>query len=393
MLKAKVLRTICALSVGFLSAALLPDLPAHVSAAPSELYRFSLDTLSGDSVTDDTDKGITLTKKGDGTIQVVEGVQGNAVEFDGNVCLGIDGGLGAMGQQSYTISVYFRITPGNNNGRLFGSGGFGNSPCFWVRIGANDDILLAGAGSEEGQVIGYGDHLYRSSNISDGEWHSVTLVMDFDQKLMQLYIDGMPDSVLPWDNPDITRGEDGTILTWTKEYAVSSDQAFAIGAGGNGPDGYGEFFKGAVDEFVMYDGAMTQDEVRALYGLDPLPPGESEEQPASPSEPETPSEPEAQPSGNNGRSDFPNNLEMPAIRDTVYEQLAQKLNECGENSLETKAAIPMWIWILSSIGAGAAVLSLVFVAVLLFSRRKAGTASKKADSPETSEEMSQRPKV
>lgn len=85
--------------------------------------------------------------------------------------------------------------------------------------------------------------LYGSSNVNDGKWHHVAGV--YDGQRMYLYVDGVVDSSQP---------ASGGINT--------NDEPVYIG---ENSEMTGRFWNGLVDDVRVYNGALGQAEIRALY--------------------------------------------------------------------------------------------------------------------------------
>lgn len=351
-------KTIAVLSACLMGVSLTAALPLGAAAENEVLLCYSFDNATPDGVTDDTGLGKAMTKVGTGAVSIVDGVKGKAVSFDGASAYLMDSFDLDLGK-AYTLSTYFKLPVHTTQGRLFGTGGFGASPGFWVRPG--DGWLWAGGGNSTANLLSYADSNYSAAlpKKFDGQWHNLTMTVDFENKVMRLFIDGQPEAVHPWDNPDVVRGDDGVSVTFSGEYTASDGQSFCFGAGGSGDGSSGEFSEVMLDEFVIYKGAMNQNEVRALLGMGEVtttiaPPV------IEPTDPES-TTPAPVPGGNN---DFPNNLEMPALRDAAQKQLEAVIGGGQSEAPAADDSLPLWILTVVSLvlaAAGGALGALSFV--------------------------------
>lgn len=87
------------------------------------------------------------------------------------------------------------------------------------------------------------------SPITDGQWHHIAAVGDIGGDAMALYIDGvLNNSSAPAFTPTTfpaTNGKNGTV--------------------GANDTGGGQFFNGVIDDYRMYDRALSADEIATIY--------------------------------------------------------------------------------------------------------------------------------
>ncbi len=123
----------------------------------------------------------------------------------------------------------------------------------WMRMGDNTTSRLLRFDTEDstgGAIINVGDN--NITSITDGQWHFIVGVRDATQT--HVYVDG----VLILDK-DVTPAKD-----------VSNEQDFKIGGqekGGPGSFDTAVFFNGLMDEMLIYNKALTPEEVATLYNL------------------------------------------------------------------------------------------------------------------------------
>src|SRR5699024_3483321 len=130
-----------------------------------------------------------------------------------------------------------------------GAGGAGDNQA-WLRVGDNTSdrlVRFATEDSDGANIINYGSG--PDSGVSDGAWHHVVCVREGGTT--QLYIDGAMKAEL--------------VLSSVKD--VSRKQGFKIGTQ-EGPEGsYQTYFTGLLDDLIIYDKALTDQEVRNLFKL------------------------------------------------------------------------------------------------------------------------------
>ena len=119
----------------------------------------------------------------------------------------------------------------------------------WLRIGDNSSDRLLRFATEDsggGAILNVGEA--ETGGVSDGEWHYVVTVRE--GSTTRMYIDG-----------DLVKEMDKSAIK-----DVSNEQDFKI-AMQEGEDGYHTFFTGQLDDMVIYNKALTSEEVAELYNL------------------------------------------------------------------------------------------------------------------------------
>lgn len=100
--------------------------------------------------------------------------------------------------------------------------------------------------------------------LADNKWHMVTMVINQTTKRLQMYIDGVT-----YTNPTIATSYDLNTLT-AQWWDAVNDYPFTIWEDGTGKYNAGDDTRkklaGYVDDFRIYNKALTQQEVTALYG-------------------------------------------------------------------------------------------------------------------------------
>jgi hypothetical protein len=208
------------------------------------------DVISGNDV--QTDSTIFMT---------VPGKVGNAVEFDPELetrlwhwnVPGMDSGLPVTEAPNYTMMCWVNATypyPDENDRRaLSTSSSTDDNPL--VNIGthngggdSNVDLYIRNGGTQV-------NHAHGTITAYDGQWRHIALV-DVGGEL-QLYVDGELDSSYPY-----TRG--------ATPMDITSIGAIVRQASGEPPfasaENIGSWFRGLIDEVMMWERALTQEEIQ-----------------------------------------------------------------------------------------------------------------------------------
>ncbi len=102
------------------------------------------------------------------------------------------------------------------------------------------------------EITGYNFPTFTSvgtTNISDGNWHNVVLVLDNSNATLNVYLDGN-------SSPEITKTLSSSNLTLDKVFS----EAWTIGS-----QGTIRFFDGDIDQVRIYSTALTSSQVTQLY--------------------------------------------------------------------------------------------------------------------------------
>ena len=212
---------------------------AQLFAAPAPLLRLKFDESNGSTAFDTTGHGWNGTLV-NGTTWVV-GESGNAVSMNGvNQYVSLPSGV-VSSLNDFTISAWVKLNALSTWARLFDfSTGTGDyivlSPAA-SPSGLRFGITTAGSGNE--QSINY------TNNLSLGVWHNVAVT--FAAGIGILYVDGLP--VATNSAINLTPAMLGnTTQNWIGRSQYSSDP----------------YLNGVVDDFRIYNGALSADEIASL---------------------------------------------------------------------------------------------------------------------------------
>lgn len=200
----------------------------------------------------------------DNSIQVVQGVHGTA--YKGN----LDKNLSYLNTNdwgkstSFTVAFWEKKSGINNNDAEFvfsipsKAGHWSNSNMLLIfdHKGAGstpDSSVIKLMVSENGGAV---DHWFeltgnnRMAGVTDGQWHHLAFAYDETTSQMKIYKDGALYST----------------QSWAGHGAIKMDYAKASGfyLGGKTTD-WGKAFNGSIDQFRLYNKALTAAEVQNLY--------------------------------------------------------------------------------------------------------------------------------
>ncbi|MFV0268425.1 MAG: PKD domain-containing protein [Draconibacterium sp.] len=173
----------------------------------------------------------------------------SAAYFDGqSVLVAPDNDALNFGPSDFTIACWVKTDVTSRMMIWMESGGINGSgdKQAWLRIGDNTSDRKARFCVEDGT----GSNILNSSAwVSDNSWHQVICVRKGTNS--SLYVDGL--LVL---SKDTSTPKD-----------VSSSQPFVIGGQAGSGGTYSNFFIGLIDELIVYNKALTLEEITELYNL------------------------------------------------------------------------------------------------------------------------------
>jgi len=229
-------------------------------------YRF--DETSGSTAADSSGNGYDaiLYNASNGPSTWVEGKVNGGIQLDGaNDYLAIKNlNYTQAGQiPAVTIAAWIKTAASTGRKRIIS---FDRSEVWHFAVGVDSNpgkLHLAttdSRGSSSGTSDGYGQTV-----VSDNAWHLVAVSYDSATSLKKFYVDGVLDgSSSVHGNRALGSGTSrfGTIG------AGNEDAAFNQHSSGS----RGGFFNGALDEIRIYDRALTDVEIAALYQMENTPP-------------------------------------------------------------------------------------------------------------------------
>jgi len=213
-------------------------------------YTFDKDEAGG-KITDISDA--KNHGKASGVRWVAEGKKGGAYEFtaDGNEIVVPNNK--SLNPEHFTLSAWIKTKTGDH---------------YWRRIfdkSYTQQFALSVAGDYQGYQgygqmcleMGPGEHALTTPNrVDDGKWHHI--VATFDGRLEVIYLDGKYQTKRRWEK---------------SEHVGASDFNLVIGCNRSNldpkEDDLGVSFRGLIDEPMMWNRALSPDEVAQLYQSQP----------------------------------------------------------------------------------------------------------------------------
>ena len=210
-------------------------------------YTFDQDETGANKVTDTS--GSENHGKASGVRWVAEGKKGGAYEFtaDGNEI--VVPNKKSLNPNYFTLSVWIKTKTGDH---------------YWRRIfdkSYTQQFALSVAGDWKGQTnygqvcfeMGPGEHgLMIQNRVDDGKWHQI--VATFDGRFEVVYVDGKYQAKRRWEK---------------SEHVGASNFNLVIGCNRSNldpkEDDLGVSFRGLIDEAMMWNRALSPDEVVSLF--------------------------------------------------------------------------------------------------------------------------------
>lgn len=234
----------------------------------TKILEFDLNDYKNETVKDNTGYDITLSKVGDGSLDVIDGVDGKKALWFNKAGLGVSKLMLNLGRQ-YTVCMTVKFNKDCPGGRVFGTGIYELGGGCTIMTTNDGNWLFDGAANYEEQFICFANagESEKCKSVYDGKWHNVAMVVNLDEYYTRFYVDGGLESVYPWSNPNVKRSDDGSYVVCKAEFESKSNQAFALGCGGIGDETYVDFTECGIQKFTIYNKAFTLNEYRALLGL------------------------------------------------------------------------------------------------------------------------------
>ncbi len=164
--------------------------------------------------------------------------------FDGNSVIKIEPSNNKQFVSSYSVGVWFKTD--NADERWIWTEGRQDDIFAWFRLNNNTTTRIYSFNSQTSSGI-INVTSDEDTPLSDGEWHYAVCVRDASAATSYLYIDGI-----------LVKSKTVTIQDLTNSYG------FLIGGKNNAVDDIINLFIGQIDDLVIYDRALTQDEVTML---------------------------------------------------------------------------------------------------------------------------------
>ncbi len=215
---------------------------------------WSMDENSGTIAADSSASGFDAIFEGDPTW--VAGVNGSALEFDGDDALITPDFYGIGGNNPRTILCWINTTTTNTHGIISWGLSTSNGQKQHFRINDNADNGTVGAIRTEIQ----GTFNIAETVVNDGVWHMISSTLPEGGQVAVDYVhhvDGLLEGLSG------TNDNGTTLPIDTLTDPATTEQEFRIGMSLQGGDP--RFFPGIIDEVRVYDRGLTTAEIQAIF--------------------------------------------------------------------------------------------------------------------------------
>ena len=226
------------------------------------VLHLSFDNTNGSTVINDGTAGSTMNGTLTGTASIVSGGRrGNALQITGTaknagyVLITGSGGptMNVQSGAAWTVAYWLKTTTPGAITMYQGNGG-------WDNTGGADTLVYCGNGTPEALgssthvgIVSYGRNFEEgTATITDGNWHFIVMTCNGTTKVN--YVDGAMDAMLQNTLSGVAKGNQ----IWIGGCPM------AIGDPVQGLNG------GLIDEFYMFNRALSQSEVQSLYNNNSL---------------------------------------------------------------------------------------------------------------------------
>ncbi|BFM49817.1 LamG-like jellyroll fold domain-containing protein [Marinomonas sp. THO17] len=210
-------------------------------AGPRLLFNWTFDSESNNKVSNEVGFGDAVLKNGS---TLTDGVHGKAVFLDGDDDYVELPKISTAGLVDYTISTWFKQSEGRVWAQLFALGE--NTLQYMTFIPKTNSNETRYATTKTGQT---GEDRLNISSLSSGTWRHVAISVS--GKTVKLYING--EEKTSSDSVRFNPNQLGIL---------------PVNMLGKAHDTGWPMFKGAIDEFRIYRGALTDQEIQDIYNWD-----------------------------------------------------------------------------------------------------------------------------
>lgn len=179
---------------------------------------------------------------------------GEALTFSGGENAGVTfGDVLDPGDGDYSASLWFNFDGEGQNSFLASKGNRSSSDNGWSIFFENGNLIyrmgLGGGGGDARAAV------VAPVDATSTDWHHAALVIDFDESVVRGYLDGVEATGIGFGGPP-----DGTFVV-DEDGVVAEEFPLLLGTRVNG----GFDFTGSLDDFQIYDEALSENDIQAIY--------------------------------------------------------------------------------------------------------------------------------
>jgi len=183
--------------------------------------------------------------------QLVPGIIGQAYEFDDdpdhNTYIVADSSF-EPGTGPFAVSVWFKTDEVNPAGWIFSTHNTDNwyAPTYALLLGRDGTLTFR---TNDAPALHRQDLHSENFGWNDGQWHHVVIERDTDGR-KDLWVDGSLEASEYYSSQNI----------------ICGNHPFTIGANAYYNWNYDRSFQGTIDDLRIYEGVLTEDDIRGLFG-------------------------------------------------------------------------------------------------------------------------------
>jgi Concanavalin A-like lectin/glucanases superfamily/NHL repeat len=170
-----------------------------------------------------------------------------------------------FGTNSFTVINWFKTSNTASFNRMVSMGAQSNSTGYFSSVSPYPTGCIGCVGGGIGATTGTAAAttiFYTTSTFNDGNWHQEAMVVDQTAKTIQVYIDGVAQTLaVQTGTCGTASGTSISISSCSSLSASNAAEAFTIGS----HNGVGEYFHGSIDEVGVYGNALSNPQILTLY--------------------------------------------------------------------------------------------------------------------------------
>jgi len=198
------------------------------------VLHYTFEQMTNDEIPDESGRG--STGKASHCQLMTEGKIGHGLQFgEANSCVTFAEKDLPTGNAVRSVAMWLKVSSASHHQILFFYGKHVPDSSVYMVLHANSSVLAPGNCGGQNETRG-------KRAVDDNKWHHATLVYD-GENTVKVYVDGELDST--------------TARAYVTTHAENGSLSWLEGAGHN--------FEGALDEFMVFDRALSAEEIKRLY--------------------------------------------------------------------------------------------------------------------------------